>query len=141
MKVTVPAETPVTTPLLVTVATAGLLLVQVPPVVGDNVVVLPIQMLLEPVTLTTGIACMVTAPVGNDIHPVVPCVKVKVAEPAETPVTTPVLDTVATAGLLLAQVPPLLGESVVVWPTHILLEPVILTVGKAFTVTGSVGAD
>lgn len=43
MNVTVPRDTPVTTPAFVTVAIAGLLLVQVPPVVGDNVAVVPIH--------------------------------------------------------------------------------------------------
>ena len=38
VNVAVPVETPFTTPALVTVATAGLLLIQVPPDVGDNVV-------------------------------------------------------------------------------------------------------
>ena len=38
VKVVVPAATPFTTPALVTVATAGLLLIHVPPEVGDKVV-------------------------------------------------------------------------------------------------------
>ena len=140
-KVTLPAETPVTTPALVTVATAGLLLDHVPPVVGVRVVVEPTQILLPPEILTTGIALTVTGAVAADTQPVLVLVKVKVAVPAETPVTTPVLVTVATAGLLLVQVPPLVGESVVVAPTHILVVPVILTNGMALTVTGKVGAE
>ena len=43
VNVTFPAETPVTSPALVTVALVASLLVQVPPVVGDNVIVLPTQ--------------------------------------------------------------------------------------------------
>lgn len=141
VKVAEPAETPVTTPALVTVATAGLLLTQVPPVVGDKALVAPMQMLLEPVILTTGIALMVTVPVGADTQPVAVWVKVKVAVPAETPVTTPAFETVATPGLLLTQVPPVVGDKVVVAATQMLLAPVMLTVGSALTVTGKVGTD
>lgn len=141
VKVTVPADTPVTTPALVTVATDGLLLTHVPPVTGVSVVVDPTQILLPPEMLTTGMALTVTGEVAEETQPVLVLVKVNVAVPAETPVTTPVLVTVATAGLLLVQVPPLVGESVVVAPTHIDDIPVILTTGMALTVTGSVGVD
>ena len=43
VKVTLPAATPVTSPALVTVALVASLLVQVPPVVGDKVMVPPMQ--------------------------------------------------------------------------------------------------
>jgi hypothetical protein len=141
VNVAVPAAIPSTTPPLVTVATAGLLLTQVPPVVGESVVVLPTQMLLRPVMLTIGAALTVTKPVGADTHPVTASVKVKVAVPADTPVTRPALVTVATAGLLLTQVPPVVGDKVVVLPTQMLVEPVMLTEGAAFTVTGAVGEE
>jgi hypothetical protein len=62
-------------------------------------------------------------------------VKVKVGAPAATPVTTPALVTVAKAVLLLAHVPPVVGDKLVVTPTHIAVAPVIETVGKALTVT------
>jgi hypothetical protein len=141
VKVALPEAIPVTTPALVTVATDGSLLVQLPPLVGDKVVVAPTQMLLEPVMLTVGKALMVTAAVGRETHPVALDVKVKVAVPAETPVTTPALVTVAMEALLLAQVPPLVGDKVVVAPTHIVLEPVILTTGNASTVSTEVVAE
>ena len=57
-----------------------------------------------------------------------------VAVPAATPVTTPAFVTVAIALLLLAHVPPVVGDKVVVAPTHTDVLPVILTVGSAFTV-------
>lgn len=60
--------------------------------------------------------------------------------PEATPVTTPALVTVATALLLLAQVPPEVGDKVVVAPTQITFEPVMLTGVKAFTVTAEVVA-
>ena len=49
--------------------------------------------------------------------------------PAEAPVTIPALVTVATAGLLLTHVPPVVGDKVVVKFTHIEEVPVILTIG------------
>jgi hypothetical protein len=63
-------------------------------------------------------------------------VNVNVTEPADTPVITPALVTVATAGLLLIHVPPLVGDNVAVLPTHTLAGAV--TTGNAFTVTDEV---
>jgi hypothetical protein len=107
----VPAETAVTTPLSLTVATDGLLLVQVPPVVGDNVVVKPSQMVLAPVIETTGGVVTVRSVVGSLEQLVVVLVNVKLADPVLTPVTKPLLVTVATATLELVQVPPVEGKS------------------------------
>jgi hypothetical protein len=65
-------------------------------------------------------------------------VKVKVAVPPETPVTTPPDVTVAIALLLLAQVPPEVGDKLVVLPAQIEVLPVILTVGVVpLTVTAA----
>ena len=55
---------------MVTEATVGSLLVQVPPVVGDKVVVAPTQMVLEPVIFTTGKAVTVTGALAADTQPV-----------------------------------------------------------------------
>ena len=137
VKVADPAATPVTTPAEVTVATDGLLLTQVPPVVGDKVVVDPIHIELLPVMLTVGKTFTVTAVVVL-LQLVVDEVNVKVALPAVKPVTIPPALTDATAGLLLTHVPPVVGESVVVAPMQIELLPVMLTVGKALTVTAVV---
>jgi hypothetical protein len=79
-------------------------------------------------------ALTVTDPVVL-LQPVTSEVKVKVAVPAATPVTTPPGVTVATDVLLLVQVPPVVGFSVVVAPTQIELLPVMLTVGKTLTKT------
>ena len=65
VNVTLPVATPVTSPALVTVAFVASLLVQVPPVVGDNVIVLPTQ--TEDPALTTGSALTVTVAVAE--HP------------------------------------------------------------------------
>ena len=81
---------------------------------------------------------MVIAEVGLDIHPVLEFLKVKVADPALTAVTTPSLVTLAINESLLSHVPPIFGDNVVVCPTQIVVAPVILTVGFAFTVTAAV---
>ena len=77
-----------------------------------------------------GIALTVTDGVATELHPLVVFVKINVAVPDEIPVTRPALETVATALLLLAQVPPVDGESVVVEPSHIEFDPVMLTTGS-----------
>jgi hypothetical protein len=141
VKVGAPLDTPDTTPALVTVAKAVLLLDHVPPVVGDKVVVAPTHMGFAPVMLTTGFAFTVTADVAKDVHPVLVWVNVKVGAPLDTPDTTPALVTVAKAVLLLAHVPPVVGDKVVVAPTHMAFAPVILTTGFAFTVTADVAKD
>ena len=65
MNVTLPAATPVTNPALVTVALVRSLLVQVPPVVGDKVIVLPMQ--TDDPALTAGKALTVTVTMAE--HP------------------------------------------------------------------------
>ena len=90
-------------------------------------------LLLEAVGVA-GRALTVTFEVGLLLHPVDVCVKVNVAVPAETPVTTPASVTVATAGVLLTHVPPLVGDNVVVPPAHMDADPVMFTTGRAFTV-------
>ena len=134
VKVALPAVKPVTIPPALTDATAGLLLTQVPPVVGDKVVVAPMHIELLPVMLTAGNGLTVTAVVVL-LQLVVDEVNVNVADPAATPVTTPAEVTVATDVLLLTQVPPVVGDKVVVAPMQIELLPVMLTDGKGLTVT------
>ena len=129
LKSTLPVETPVTIPALVTVAILLLLLDHVPPVVGDKVIVLPTQ--TDDPALTTGKALTVTAEVVA-LQPVVLFVKVNVALPAAIPVTIPALVTVALVSSLLDQVPPVAGEIVIVLPTH--TDEPAETIGKAFTV-------
>jgi len=133
VKLTVPADTPVTTPALVTVATALLLLVHVPPVTGDSVIVFPTH--TDDGAVTTGFALTVTEVVVL-LQPVAVFVKVKLAVPADTPVTTPALVTVAIALLLLVHVPPVTGDKVIVLPTH--TDDDAETTGFALTVTDEV---
>ena len=60
-----------TTPELFIVATEVLLLVHVPPVEGDKLVVVPIQMVDEPTIFTTGLPMTVIDADGLEIQPVV----------------------------------------------------------------------
>jgi hypothetical protein len=140
VNVAVPTDTPVTTPLLEIVAIAGLLLVHVPPVVGDNFVGPPIHIVVLPVMDTVGLAITVTVGVGTEAQPL-ELVKVNVTVPAATPVTIPALVTVALAVLLLVHVPPVVGDKVVVPPTHTEVLPVIDAVGLGLTVTVADGLD
>jgi hypothetical protein len=160
--VTVPGETPVTTPTDDTVATVLLLDVHVTarsvttvPIwsftVAVSVVVCPVMTLAVAgvtVTLATGSAITVTVDV-----PLFPSlVAVMVAVPPDAPVTTPVLETVATAALLelhettrsVTTVPfasLTVATSVVVSPSltfTVAGETVTLPTGTAATVTAEV---
>jgi uncharacterized protein (DUF362 family) len=142
VNVAVPPLTPVTTPPFVTVATAVLLLVHVPPVVGLKVVVEPTHIVLVPVMLTEGLTLTVNGAVATEVHPLLVKVYVNVAEPAAIAVINPALEIVATAVLLLTHVPSVVGLTVVVPPIHSeVLEPVIFIVGRALTVTALVASD
>jgi hypothetical protein len=139
INVTVPGSNPVTTPALLTVAINGLLLAQVPPVVGDKVVVVSTQILSLPVILTVGLGVTITL-IESERHPVDVSVNANFAVPEATPVTTPALVTVAMALLLLAQVPPVEGVKVVVDPIQTAAVPATATVGLGLMVTGAVVA-
>lgn len=134
-----PAATPVTTPVLLTVATAGVAETHgftaagVPEPV--SVVVAPTQTVSVPVMV--GFALTVTVAVC--VQPTL-FVYVITLVPAATPVTTPALLTVATAGL--AEIHGLTAAgvpepvNVVVAPTQTVNVPVM--VGAALTVTVAV---
>lgn len=126
-----PALSPVTNPAFVTVAINGNADTQLPPVIGVNVVVPPIQIEVE-AAVTVGRALIVTVEVVL-VQVVEVCSKVNVTFPAATPVATPALVTVALPVLLDVQVPPDVGDNVAVEPTQIELGAV--TVGKLFIVT------
>ena len=97
--------------MLSTVAIALLLLVHVPPLLGETLAVEPAHTYVAPPR--TGEALTVTAEVVEE-HPLTLVVNVNVAEPAATPVTTPEFVTVATLVLLEVHVPPVVGDNVVV---------------------------
>ena len=101
-----------TTPLELIVATLGEALLQIPPVVVLNkLVVRPTQTDVIPVIgFTVGNGLTITAVVVA-LQPVVLLVKVKVTLPEATPVTSPELVTVAFDVLLLIHVPPVAGDN------------------------------
>jgi hypothetical protein len=87
--------------------------------------------LLDPETeVIVGFAFTVIALVVPNTHPVED-ENEKVTVPGPTPVTRPAFVIVATDVLLLDHVPPEVGETVVVAPTHIVVEPVILMVAAS----------
>lgn len=129
----VPPPMPVTTadedPIALTVATAALLLLQVPPdIVSVNVSDVPWQMVVTPVIKPgEGILFTVTVTVVNAVPQVPVTEYVIVVVPVSMPVTTPAEVIVATEVLLLLQLPPdTVAPSVVVVPTHAVVTPVML---------------
>src|SRR5690606_1946441 len=122
---------PVISPEFDTVAMALLLLVHVPPDAGDKVCVAFTQILLGKFVII-GKAFIRTLSVVL-LQPIAVLVNVKVTLPCATGVITPALFTVATAGLLLNQVPPVLGVRFPVAPIQICVGDV--TGGEGCTVT------
>ena len=102
----------------------------------------PAQNVVAPdaVTVAVGVAFTVTDADVEFVHPL-PSVTVYVivADPVDTPVTTPLALTSATVASLVDQTPPVVElANVVVDPTHTSGDPVIAaTVGNGFTVTAS----
>ena len=85
----VPGEIPDTIPLLVTVATAVFVLVQVPPVLGDKVVVLPTQIFVGPLTEATVGCVIVKTSLESETHPEFVFVNINRTVPADTAVIIP----------------------------------------------------
>ena len=113
----------------------GLLLVHVPPDVGDKVDVDPSQMEVGPVIETVGGVVTDRFSVGSLEQLLAVLVKVKLAVPVLTPVTIPALVTVAMAILELPQVPPVEGVSWVIESLQITVDPIKSTPGLGETVT------
>ena len=126
---------------MVTDATNGFVVVQVPSDVGDKVDVDPMHNIFGPVIFTFGLIRIVIGVSSVEVHFVVVSVKLKVAFPAANPVTRPLLETIAMEGLLLFQTPPVVGDSVVVPPTQILEDPVTESTGFASTLITPVLKD
>lgn len=131
-----PGLTALTAPALVTVATAELLVSHVPRLVGLKVVLSPIQSSLSPVMLTLGPGVTVITLEVSETQPVKVFVKINLAVPAASPVIKPALLMVATGGLVLIHVPPVVGDKLVVLPTQILPSPFSTTIGLGLTVIG-----
>jgi hypothetical protein len=139
--VAVPADTPETTPEPFTIATLVLLLLHVPPEspLEVSVAVVPVDRVLVPeIVPALGNAFIVTVVEVLVLQPFALTAYVTVAVPAATPDTTPEALTVATAVLLLDQVPPAnpLVVRGVVAPAQIVVVPEIVpALGNVFIVT------
>jgi hypothetical protein len=109
--VTDPTPVPVTTPLLVMVAIAGLLLVQLPPDDGIKLVVPLMQISLSPFKAVTGLlfTIMEMEPF-EDGQPVLVFTKLKLVIPADKAMTLPLLFIEAIDGLVEVQTPPVEGN-------------------------------
>jgi hypothetical protein len=134
---TLPPETPVTIPVLPTVAIPVLLLLHTPPLITSVMgVVIPVHMADTPVTDGTKVYIFTSAPAEQPaaVYNIVAC-------PAPVPVTTPVVaPTVATAVLLLLHVPPPEPVKVEVAPEQSAVTPE--AVGAVpLTVTGVVATQ
>jgi hypothetical protein len=114
VNVAVPGLTVVMLPALSIVATAGLLLTQVPPEVGVNCVVLPIQ--TDDAPPKSGLAFTVTFAETELLHPALVTVYIIVAVPGARPVTTPEPFTEANNGVAELQTPPGVASAKVVVP-------------------------
>jgi len=138
----VPADTPVTRPPALIVATPGVALLHTPDeVTSASCVVDPIHTVGVPViAATVGIALTVTVSVDTLLQPPLVTVYEITDVPADTPVTRPPALIVATPGVALLHTPDeVTSASCVVEPTHTVGVPVIAaTVGIALTVTVSV---
>ena len=133
MKVACPWLRPVTIPPLLIDAIEGLLLVHVPPLEGVKLDRLPTQMAALPVRFMVGLSFTVIEDVGDETQPETLLVNVKVAVPLVIPVITPEFVMVATAGLELVQIPPLVGVTVAFRPAHISLKEGLVTEGTSLT--------
>ena len=135
MPATIPVATPVKDPI---VAMEVLLLLHTPDgVVQASAVVPPLHTLSVPVIGATAMPALtftvwVVVPVPHTFT----TVYVMVTTPVARPVTTPNELTVASAGLLLLQVPPVVASArVIVWPIQTALAPVIVPADAELTVT------
>ena len=140
----VPAATPETTPEAFMVATAVLLLDQLPPVNPLEIrdVVAPAQIVVVPeIVPALGNAFIVTVVEVLVLQPFALTAYVTVAVPAATPETTPEAFMVATAVLLLDQLPPVNPLEIrgVVIPTQKLVVPEIVpALGRGVVLTFSI---
>ncbi len=123
--VTVPAATPVTSPLvLLTVARAVLLLLHKPPVgLEASVIIAPVQTVPAPVIAVGAVLTFTVVVTEQVVGKVYVITVLPIVNPFTTPVDEPI---VATAILLLLHVPPL-GPvaNVVELPAHTVVAPLI----------------
>jgi hypothetical protein len=129
---------PDTTPVPLTVATDGTVLLHTPPVVASVRVTLPpVQTVLAPLMVPAdGSGFTVTAAVAVSVQQLPVVVYVIVAAPALTPVITPRALMLAMAALLLLQVPPdMVSVKVDEAPAQtVVVPPMVPALAAGFTV-------
>ena len=96
MTQTTNATIPVTKPVEFTLATPGFRLTQVPPLLGDKLVVVPIQIEELPSMKTVPTLFTVSVELNLETQPVVLFVNLKREVPCPTPIIIPELSIVAT---------------------------------------------
>lgn len=138
VNVAVPWLTPVTIPLLLMVATSGLLLVHTPPEDGLKEVVEPTQIEAGPVRRMTGLLPIITAADESDLHPVIESMYINLDAPPARPRITPSLVTEATPGEPATHVPPEIGNKKDWAPIQMEVEPVISISGLGITLITAV---
>jgi hypothetical protein len=141
--ITVPPETPATTPVLFTVAFPLLALHVPPPTLSDSVIVAPTFTEDEPVIVPAlGKGIIVTVWVAVAVPQLLLTVYDIAVVPAAKPVTIPVLPTVAIDGPEDDHVPPEIASvSVIVLPAQTVDGPVMTpALGEALTVNTFVAA-
>jgi len=141
----VPADKPVTKPVLFIVATDAVTLLQVPPPVTlDSADDAPLQILIVPVMGSTEGTVVTETAYNTDVAPQVPVAVYEIfTVPVALPLTMPVLVTDAVAGLADDQVPPVVVDaSVIVAPKQTVEGPVIASgaAGGPVTVMPAVAA-
>lgn len=125
----VPAPVPVTMPVALTLAIAVLLLLHTPPVaVSDKVMEEPWQTTVGPdIGLTAAAGFIVMILVATAVPQLLVTLYFMVSVPVVSPVTVPVVFTVAIVVNTLLHVPPLVASvRVMVEPTHTAAAPAIL---------------
>ena len=137
--VDVPDATPFTRPLLFTVATAVLVLLHMPPVAPslNNVVEPPHTVAVPLIVPAADVPLTVTTCVAATVPQVLVTVYDMVDVPDATPLTSPLLFTVAAEVLVLLHAPPVAPSlNDVVEPTHTVAVPLIVpATGNGLTVT------
>jgi hypothetical protein len=134
-KVAVPELRAVTIPSKDTLAMAGLLLDQVPMPCDDNAALAPIHNPVPPLIVMIGLGFIVIVAEGKDEQANIFSTKVNVAVPGFKADTIPLFVMLAIEGLLLIQIPPVVGENEVVVPTQITDGPFIVVKGLSKTVS------
>ena len=140
LNLALPVFSAVIIPFSSIVATDSSVLIHVPPLEGVIVVDSPMHSSESDKPFIAGDSKTLIEIVPSEEHPLDNSIKVNVAMPSDSPVTTPVLLTDATLLLLLIQIPPEVGDKVVVLLIQMSAGPVSAIVGLLTMVIGTASA-